>query len=388
MPSLKSLRPLFHAIAGTALSLCGGASMAAPPAEAPRYEVDPNWPKQPLPNNWVLGELGGLFVDDQDLVWIINRPRTLTSRELSAARTPPASRCCIPAPPVIAFDAAGNVVHAWGGPGEGYDWPSTEHGITVDHKGYVWVGGSSTRPGEDGRTPDGMVLKFTREGRFVMQIGRAGQPAGGRDTTQLFGAAGIAVFAATNEAFIADGYGNQRVIVFDADTGKYKRMWGAYGEPPPASTRSRREVKPYDPAAPLPREFRNVHCIAVSRDAYVYVCDRDNNRMQVFRTDGTYVTEHVYGPETLPPGTVGDISFSPDREQSVLAVTDIGNFQIRLVRRADGVELTRFGDYGPYAGQLKQVHQAAFDSKGNIFAAESAGKRVQKFRLVSGKPGT
>lgn len=356
-------------------------AQAQQPPATPRYEVDAQWPKLPLPNNWVLGELGGLFVDAQDLVWIYHRPRTLTPRELSAARTPPASRCCIPAPPVIAFDQQGNVVHAWGGPGEGYDWPATEHGITVDHQGNVWLGGSATRAAPD-RQPDGMVLKFTREGRFLMQIGGPGRPGSGSDDRQqLFGAAGIAVEPRSNEVFIADGYGNHRVIVFDADTGKFKRMWGAYGEPP-----TDREVGAYDPKGPPSRQFRNVHCIAVSRDALVYVCDRDNNRYQVFRTDGTFLSEHRYGIETLPPGTVGDISFWPDASQSLLALTDIGNFQIRLVRREDGEEITRFGEYGPYAGQLKQVHQAAFDSRGNIFAAESAGKRVQKFRLISAPP--
>jgi len=382
MSYLRSALLIASAVAASAGFAAWPAAVSAVEVEIPRHEVDPNWPKLPLPNNWVLGEIGGLFVDADDLVWIINRPRTLTPRELSAARQPPASRCCIPAPPVMAFDQAGNVVHAWGGPGEGYDWPSTEHGITVDHKGHVWIGGSSTRTTEDGlRMPDGMVLKFTREGRFLMQIGRVGQGQGSRDTTQLFGAAGIAVDPRSNEAFIADGYGNHRVIVFDADSGEFRRMWGAYGGSPTDLS-----VGAYDPAGTPSRQFRNVHCIAVSRDSLVYVCDRDNNRMQVFRADGTYLAEYIYGQETLPPGTVGDISFWPDREQSLLAITDIGNFQIRIVRRADGVELTRFGEYGPYAGQLKQVHQAAFDSYGNIFAAESAGKRLQKFRLVNRRP--
>ena len=382
MNYLRSALLIASAVAASAGFAAWPAAVSAVEVEIPRHEVDPNWPKLPLPNNWVLGEIGGLYVDADDLVWIVNRPRTLTPRELSAARQPPASRCCIPAPPVLAFDQAGNVVHAWGGPGEGYDWPSTEHGITVDHKGHVWIGGSSTRTTEDGlRRPDGMVLKFTREGRFLMQIGRVGQGQGSRDTTQLFGAAGIAVDPRSNEAFIADGYGNHRVIVFDADSGEFRRMWGAYGGSPTDLS-----VGPYDPAGTPSRQFRNVHCIAVSRDSLVYVCDRDNNRMQVFRADGTYLAEYIYGQETLPPGTVGDISFWPDREQSLLAITDIGNFQIRIVRRADGVELTRFGEYGPYAGQLKQVHQAAFDSYGNIFAAESAGKRLQKFRLVNSRP--
>ena len=343
-----------------------------------RYEVEANWPKLPLPNNWVIGEIGGLFVDADGLIWIVNRPRTLNMRELSASRNPPASRCCVAAPPVIAFDREGNVVHAWGGPGEGYDWPSIEHGVTVDHRGYVWIGGSSTRVTPEGLKPDGMVLKFTREGKFLMQIGRADGKRDSRDTSQLFGAAAIAVDPKTNDAYIADGYGNHRVIVFDADTGAYKRLWGAYGKPPTDD-----DVPRYSPNNPISQQFRNVHCIAVSRDSLVYVCDRDNNRMQIFKTDGSFVAEHRIGTETLPPGTVGDISFWPDASQTLMAVTDIGNFQIRILRRSDGSEVYRFGEYGPWAGQLKQVHQAAFDSEGNIYAAESAGKRIQKFRLVT-----
>jgi len=354
---------------------------AAAATEVPRgkfyYQVDTQWPRLPLPNNWVIGEIGGLFVDDEGLIWIINRPRTLNVRELSAARQPAASRCCIAAPPVIAFDRDGKLVHAWGGPGEGYDWPSIEHGITVDHRGNVWVGGSSTRVTSEGLKADGMVLKFTREGRFLLQIGRAGAQRDSRSTTQLFGAAAIAVDPSANEAFIADGYGNHRVIVFDADTGVFKRMWGAYGKPP-----TDEDVPRYSPDQPPSQQFRNVHCIALSKDAKVYVCDRDNNRFQVFKLDGTFVEEHRIGTDTLPPGTVGDISFWPDAAQSLMAVTDIGNFQIRILKRADASEVMRFGEYGPWAGQLKQVHQAAFDAQGNIYAAESAGKRVQKFRLV------
>jgi hypothetical protein len=366
-------------IFGLVLAVLIGSSvaLAVEVPKALRYEVDPSWPKLPLPNNWVIGEIGGLFVDAEGLIWIINRPRTLNMRELSAARTPPASRCCIAAPPVIAFDRAGNVVHAWGGPADGYDWPSVEHGITVDHRGHVWLGGSSTRVTPEGLKPDGMVLKFTREGKFLMQIGRTGGTRDSRDPSRLFGAAAIAVDPKTNEAFIADGYGNHRVIVFDADTGAYKRMWGAYGKIPTDD-----EAPRYSADNPPAQQFRNVHCIAVSRESLVYVCDRDNNRMQVFTADGKFIAEHRIGIETLPPGTVGDISFWPDAAQTLMAVTDIGNFQIRILRRSDAVEVYRFGEYGPWAGQLKQVHQAAFDAAGNIYAAESAGKRVQKFRLV------
>jgi DNA-binding beta-propeller fold protein YncE len=287
---------------------------------------------------------------------------------------PSGSVCCVPAPPVIAFDPAGNIIQAWGGPGQGYDWPSTEHGIHVDHKGNVWVGGSATR-GNDKRPADGMVLKFTRDGKFLMQIGRPGEPPKkSLDETQVWGAADMAVDPATNEVLVADGYGNHRVVVFDADTGKFKRSWGAYGKAPTDN-----DIGRYKPGEPRATQFRNVHCIELGRDGLVYVCDRDNNRMQVFKKDGSFVSEYVYRPETHDgAGTVGNISFSPDN--TLIALADIGNYIVRLVRRdKPDVVVHEFGTYGNYAGQLNRMHQAAFDSKGNIFAAEAAGRRVQKF---------
>lgn len=360
-----------------ALALSSATATAADkpqPSSAPRYKADYTWPKLPLPNKWALGEMGGIFVDSRDHVWVVQRPGTLLPFEKAAALDPPTASCCYPAPSVIEFDSKGNVVQAWGGPGQGYDWPTTEHGIFVDHKDNVWIGGSSTRPGRNGEPPDGMLLKFTRDGKFLMQIGDAAPSKGSLDKTQLSGVADVAVDPTTNEVFVADGYGNHRIIVFDADTGAFKRMWGAYGKQPTDD-----DVGPYDPAGATPTQFRNVHCVKVSRDGLVYVCDRDNDRMQVFKRDGTFVTEYVFGKETRPPGTVGHISFSPDREQSVLAVADLGNFQVRLVKRATGEVISTFGEFGNYSGQLNRLHQAAFDSKGNLFMAEAAGKRVQKW---------
>lgn len=371
------------AVAAAALVLVGTAAMAADKAQATqplRYQADFTWPKLPLPNKWALGEMGGLYVDSRDHVWVVQRPGTLLPFEKAAALDPPTASCCYPAPSVIEFDPQGNVVQAWGGPGKGYDWPTVEHGITVDHKGNVWIGGSSTRPGRNGEPPDGMVLKFSREGKFLMQIGHAGPSKGSLDTTQLSGVADIAVDPETNEAYVADGYGNHRIVVFDADTGAFKRMWGAYGKRPTDNDAGR-----YDPAAAPAAQFRNVHCVKVSRDGLVYVCDRDNDRMQVFKRDGTFVAEYIYGKETHPPGTVGHISFSPDRAQSLLAVADLGNFQIRLVRRATGEVLSTFGEFGNYSGQLNRLHQLAFDSKGNLYTAEAAGKRVQKWTVAAGQ---
>jgi DNA-binding beta-propeller fold protein YncE len=364
------------------VALASSAALAArepQSSETPRYKPDYSWPKLPLPKKWALGELGGLYVDAHDHVWIVQRPGTLVPYEKAAALDPPTASCCYPAPPVIELDPAGNVVQAWGGPGQGYDWPTTEHGITVDHKGNVWIGGSATRVGKNGEPPDGMVLKFSHDGKFLMQIGHAGPSKGSRDSTQLSGVADIAVDPSTNEAYVADGYGNHRIIVFDADTGAFKRMWGAYGKPPTDD-----KVGPYDPAAAPASQFRNVHCVKVARNGLVYVCDRDNDRMQVFKRDGTFVAEYIYGKDTRPPGTVGHIGFSPDRAQSVLAIADLGNFQIRLVRRASGDVLSTFGEFGNYSGQLNRLHQVAFDSKGNLYLAEAAGKRVQKWVIASG----
>src|SRR5688572_25082527 len=178
---------------------------------APRFQVDPAWPK--IPNNWQFGQVASVSVDAQDHVWVLQRPGTLTPEEKPRA-----------APPLLEFDESGNYIQAWGGPAAGYEWPTSEHGVYLDPAGYVWIGGNGAN--------DHQVLKFTKAGRFVMQIGRAGQSKGNGDTQNPNQPADTFVFAKTNELFVADGYGNRRVIVFDADTGKFKRMWGAFGNAP------------------------------------------------------------------------------------------------------------------------------------------------------------
>lgn len=378
-PSWRRL--LGVAITAAILSAAGANSVAAAAkvAAIPQYKVDVSWPQLPLPNKWALGELGGLFIDAHDNVWIVQRPATLVPFEKAAALDPPTAECCVPAPPVIEFDPKGNVLRSWGGPGKGYDWPRTEHGITVDYKGNVWIGGSATYPGKNGEPPDGMLLKFSPDGKLLLQIGHAGPSKGSLSQEQLSGVADVAVDPQTNEVFVADGYGNHRIIVFDADTGAYKRMWGAYGKPPTDQPEGE-----YDPAAPLARQFRNVHCVKLSKDNLVYVCDRDNDRMQVFKRDGSFVAEYPFQRATRPPGTVGHVAFWPDATQSILALADLGNFKIRLVRRQDGQVLTTFGHFGNYAGQLNRMHQIAFDSKGDLFIAEAAGKRVQKWVISNG----
>jgi DNA-binding beta-propeller fold protein YncE len=264
----------------------------------------------------------------------------------------------VPAPPVLEFDAEGNLVGAWGGPGPGYEWPATEHGIHVDHQNNVWIAGNGPK--------DGQVLKFTRDGKFLMRIGEPGVVGDDADTRRLNKPSNVAVDRDTNEIFIADGYGNHRVIVFDAQTGAYKRHWGANGRPPGDAS-----VK----------QFGNpVHCIRIARDGLVYVCDRVNNRIQVFRKDGTFVKEFVIAPQTRGGGSTWDADLSPERLQTYLYNADGENNHVWTLLRESGRILSRFGRSGRSAGQFHRVHNMAVDSKGNIYTTEvDNGKRAQKF---------
>jgi hypothetical protein len=365
-----------------------GAAEAAG-VEAPRFEVDPMWPK-PLPNHWLLGMTIGVSVDAQDHIWIIHRGASLERMESYAAANPPASECCSAAPPVLEFDEEGNLIGHWGGPGPGYDWPLSNHGITVDYKGNVWIGGNGRGPQENpgaqagaaneqqggGRFADNMVLKFTQDGKFLMQIGHPGRSQGSNDIENLKGPAKLFIDQGTNELYVADGYGNHRVIVYDADTGKYKRHWGAYGNKPDDTN-----LGPYNPDAPPAQQFRNpVHCAQLSNDGLLYVCDRANDRIQVFKKDGTFVKEAFIAKRTLGDGSVWDIVFSKDPQQKYIYLADGSNEKVYIMLRDSLEILTSFGDGGRQPGEFYAVHSIAADSKGNIFTTETyRGQRVQKF---------
>ncbi len=340
-------------------------------AEGPAFKVDPNWPK-PLPNNWILGQVASVAVDEKGHVWINQRLNSLTIDEKGAFVTPRRSKCCIPAPSIIEFDPEGNVVQAWGGPGEGYEWPKQEHGIMLDPRGRVWVAGNGEA--------DGQVLTFTRDGKFLKQFGHAGPNNGSLDPTQFGQVADFAYDAGANEAYFADGYGNHRVIVLDGDTGALKRLWGAYGKPPT-------DIKPegYNTQAP---QFGNpVHCVKIANDGLVYVCDRLNNRVQVFRKDGTFVKQFVFEPETRGSGSTWDIAFWPDAQQTYLIMVDGANNEMRVLRRSDGVVVSTFGRSGRMAGEFHWVHMLAVDKAGNVFTTEvDNGKRLQKWIPTNGAP--
>jgi hypothetical protein len=358
---------------------------AAQPQQAPFYEVDPAWPK-PLPNQWLLGAVAGVAVDANDHVWIVHRPSTLQPNETRSIWRA--------APPVLEFDQQGNLVSSFGGPGDGYEWPDLEHGILVDGD-HVWLGGGGEK--------DAQILKFTRAGKFVMQIGHKGRGRGSNDVENLGGAANFELDRERNELYVADGYVNHRVIVFDAASGAYKRHWGAYGKrpddsyftsageklPSPFSGAVQHENKPsqYDPGGPPPPQFRIVHCVRIARDGLVYVCDRTNDRLQVFRKDGTFVKEVFIAKQTLGSGSVWDVSFSIDPAQTHLIINDGTNQQIWLLRRDTLAVLGAFGHAGRWAGQFYGAHVQAADSKGNLFIGETyEGKRVQKFTYRGLRP--
>ena len=339
-------------------------------ADLPQFMVDPFWPK-PLPNNWLIGQVSGVHVDSDDHIWIVQRPNSLSERDIAATLDPPLSKCCFPAPPVLEFDLSGNLLRAWGGPGEGYDWPRSEHGIHLAD-GFVWLAGNGQG--------DSQILKFTMDGEFVMQIGKPDQSSGSNDTENLGRPADMFVDVEAGEIYVADGYGNRRVVVFDTATGAYKRHWGAYGNTPHDDP-----SPPYDPAATPSQQFGNpVHCVQVSRDGLVYVCDRVNDRVQIFQKDGTFVAEAFFEPNTLMNGSVYDLVLSLDTNQSLMFMVDGMNSELRIIERASNTTRGRVGRAGRWAGQFYGVHDITLDSQGNLYTTEvGTGQRVQKFRLLN-----
>jgi DNA-binding beta-propeller fold protein YncE len=348
--------------------------------EAPRFEVDPTWPK--LPPRYIFGQVSSVSIDEQGHAWVLQRPSSLRADQKDKA-----------APPVIEFDEQGNFVQAWGGPGQGYDWPEVEHGIYADPKGNVWVGGNGPT--------DHHLVKFTKQGRFLMQLGKKGASKGNADTANVKGAADTFVHTPTNELFVADGYGNRRVIVFDADTGAFKRMWGAFGNRPVDDVPEAAKV-PEDrriPAKELtdrdrgPEQFITpVHATRVSKDNFVYVSDRGGKRVQVFTLDGKYVTQQFIDrycevPHCGNGQTVASTAFSHDPEQRFLYVASRSPARVWVLDRKTLEPLDSFGRPGVMPGEFYVMHHMNVDSKGNLYVTEvQDGKRVQKFEFKGIQP--
>ncbi len=375
--------------ASTAVALftvLASAAAADKPVTAPIFEVDPFWPK-PLPNHWVTGSTIGLSVDANDNVWTLNRPESVPEEfkaaDLKASEavddeslpgaagkvstTDAVGACCKVAPQVLVYDAAGNVVKSWGGKGAGYEWPERNHGLTVDHKGNVWIGGN----GEN----DTHILKFDANGKFLLQVGKQGVRKGSNDLQNFWKPSKIVSDPSANEVYVSDGYGNRRIVVLDADKGTYKRHWGAYGAKPDDAP-----LAPYTPYGPPAKQFSTVHCVVVSNDGLVYVCDRVNDRIQVFTKAGKFVREAIIDPKTYRSGSVWDIAFSRDPQQAYLYVANGVDQKINVLSRETLEVLTSFGDGGRQPGQFFGVHNLATDSKGNLYATETyTGARIQRF---------
>jgi hypothetical protein len=379
-------------LVGAAALACLAAAPQTQRSAAPGLQVDPLWPK-PLPNHWLYGSITGVAVDARDHIWVVHRGGdSLNARtEMSAATTPPtAETCCVPAPQVLEFDAAGTLVGHWGGPGAGYDWPASPGAMAIDAKGNVWITaagvdpappggrgggrGAATTPAPPPRPVDGHVLKFSRAGKFLLQIGKAGSPGAPDSKTALNRPGALAFDAAANEVYVADS-GNRRMVVFDADSGGYKRHWGAYGAAPDAAAPG--DYRHGDPPA---KQFRTLSCVEISRDGLVYVCDRGHNRIQVFNKDGTWVKEFFVERNTRSGGTPAEIAFSNDRAQTFVYVADGPNGAVQVLTRADGKPIGSFGRMGAMAGEFRSLHNIASDSKGNVYTTEAGyGRRLQKF---------
>jgi hypothetical protein len=364
-------------------------------AQVPTFKVDTAWPK--VPKQWVLGLVSGVGVDSKDHIWVLHRPRTVNPEDKAKA-----------APPVLEFDVDGNFIQAWGGPGPGYEWPETEHGIAFDSKDNAWIAGS-------GRT-DGQLLKFTRDGKLLLQIGRSGQSTGNTDRANVRGAADITYYAKTNEIFVADGYNNRRIIVFDADNGAFKRMWGAFGNvptdppAPPAGSRGNGLPPPDSSTEGAGADqFNLVHSARISNDGLLYVADRANKRVQIFTPDGKYVKQVFITRAKPAPSadsrtvsgqpaskladglanagmTASRTAFSPDKEQRFLYVVDRIRQQIAILDRQSLEIVGYVGDgIGNAPGAFYILHDVAADSKGNLYTAEvnnDGNRRAQKFTFT------
>ena len=391
----SNLRSFAIAIAFVGVVILSAAPSPFAQGTMPVLEVDPFWPK--MPEKFLFGPVRGVAIDAQDHVWIAQDGSGLSADMRGAAANPPQAECCMPAPPIVEFDADGNYIKGWGGPGEGYDWPQQIHGLFIDYKGNLWV--SSERAG------DNHILKFSRDGKFVLQIGKPGQSTGNSDKVNVNRAADMHVHPKTNELFVADGYGNRRVAVFDADTGVYKRHWGAYGnapeDAPPAAAggggaggRGGRGGGRGEPAAapaaagvanakPSP-QFNLVHDVRVSNDDLVYVADRNNNRIQIFSLEGKFQKEVFIARDTSTSnGTVYSLAFSVDPAQRFLYVADAGNGRIRILNRQTMEVVGSIGRWGRQPGQFMVPHDIAVDSKGNLYVGEIREGNIQKFILRS-----
>jgi hypothetical protein len=377
-----------------ALSIVVGFLVLAAVAQAhaqavPRYKVDPAWPKE-LPNNWIMWNSTGLFVDKGDHIWVQHHPRQVSAADAGAAFNPPAAACCIPAPTYVQFDAQGNVLKSWGGPNYVPEWPILEHGLFIDKAGNFWFGGNfqggngnnllQALPKPKEYLADRHIFKFSPDGKQLLEIGHpANGPANNQDTSTLGAPSEMFVDDDAHEVYISDGYINRRVVVYDSNTGAFKRGWGAYGMP--LSQIDNGPSPKHDPKVPSKQFGGVMTSIDISNDGLVYVGDRSGDRIQIFTKDGKFVKEFLVHPETLGQGSIWSTMFSRDPKQKFLYVADGYNGKIWVLNRDDGKEVGSIGHKGHQAGQLDFVERMAMDSKGNLYVTEVGppNTRIQKF---------
>jgi hypothetical protein len=374
---------------------------AAPIPPIPVYEVDASWPKVPFPNNWLIQAVPVVTTDHNDHIWAISRARDLTPDESMATTNPPRGDCCFAAPEILEFDMEGNLINAWGGPGHHPLWPAGPQTIVVDSETNVWV---SARGRGDG------LMKFSREGEFLWDFGHRGpRPEPGQELPRLVEdntetdllPNGVFVFnldEIEREIYILD---YKRVLVYDMDTAEFKRGWGGRGMPLDEITND--PTPPYDwragPPPDLDQFAPTLHCVHISVDGLVYVCERGNNRIQIFTKQGDPVFEfHVAnhtparGPECgrigdpvhARCGTTWNMTFSHDEQQQYVLVADGTNHRIWIHDRFTGEQVGEVGSPGRNAGQFYWLDGIALDSYGNMYTGEVwKGKRAQKFTLVN-----
>jgi DNA-binding beta-propeller fold protein YncE len=378
--------------------ICLSCSLAARGETAPRYEVDPFWPKE-LPHEWVLGQIRGVTVDSNDHIWVLNDG--VPGDNAAAAKTPPQAECCVPAPSVIELDQAGNVVSSWGKRGFVPGWPLAPRGIYADKKGNLWIGGVGSpwngEPGSpkptDKQSWDRHILKFSREGKLLLQIGQpSNAPLNNQDTTLLGPSGAVVVDDAADEIYVADGFANRRVVVFDSNTGAFKRGWGAYGIA--LSEIDNAEPAPFpatrDPSTPPSKQFRGLTDIEIANDGDVYVADQMNARIQVFTKQGKFVKEFSVAPHVLGFEATWSMALSRDPRQRYLFITDGESGFIRVLDRGSGAELGKLGHKGRNAGQFSNLGWVALDSKGTLYTGEVHFTRSWdgKTATLTGKPQT
>lgn len=370
-----------------------GVSIGCGAADAPVPEHEYVVLSLKLPDDMAVGRGRGLDISPDGHIWMAHSTEAIESQQEGRillgldGPNPDGFECCSAAPPILEFDAEGNFVQGWGGPSDEYDWPRGIHGLHFDHTGHIWIAGEDPR--------DAMILKFTRDGEFVMQIGQAQReevlemreqlgwsyPAEttSGDTTNVGRAADMRVHGPTNELFVADGYGNHRVAVFDAATGEYKRHWGAYGDPDPDDSIPQPDSGQFG-VGESANQFHVPHDIAVSDDGMVYVADRGHNRIQVFTGEGEYL-EEVFISRSSRAGasSVGTLDFSADPEQGYLYVGDAGNGRVRVLDRQTFEEVGQYGRLGYAPGQFMYIHQLRVGPDGAFYVMDIRTGTVSKF---------